>query len=112
MFEFVKSYWREILEVVLLLVSVIILIVRKPVSSSVKDSIESNLLKSLPQFIDFVECPGNGSTKLNRVIGLGLKFVISKIGRSLTDDEIDYWTKFITDSVEAILSSPQKKEVL
>lgn len=64
---------------------------------------------SLPSFISKVEVPGNGLSKKKEVRDLALSKVSRLLGRSLSDSEKTLALKTIDESIEAILSTPQKK---
>lgn len=105
--DFIFTYWREILYVICALVSLVLFIVRKP-SVKVVDSITERILLLAPAAISKAEevyGSGHGSEKFLFVIDL-LKLAIEEDGFVISDKII----KFMTSYVEAILSTPQKKE--
>lgn len=108
--EFILTYWRDILSVVILLLSILLWLLKKPASSSLESDIVSDLSVCLPQWMNAVEVPGDGANKKDKVISTGLRFVAKKFGRSLTDDELSIWTKRIGVLVESIGSTPQFKK--
>ena len=105
--NFIKENWKLILEVLLLLVSVIMFLVRKkPVK--VVDTLKETIVRILPALIVLAEKQDGlkGSDKL--------KFVLDELKKVLTDlgygDEIlSQYLPFAAEQVEVILSTPQKK---
>lgn len=66
---------------------------------------------SLPELINSVECVGLGSTKKKKVEQACLNLMSSKLGRRLSDTEMELCLREFDSSIEAILSTPQKKGV-
>lgn len=109
MLEFLKTYWREILEVVALIATVIIATVRKKPSSSLVSDIKSRLAVLVPALIKQVETPGNGKEKRDIVVGKCLVAIRGFYGRKLQEDESSYWKQYVSNQIEDVLSTPQKK---
>lgn len=65
----------------------------------------------LPSTILKVEVPGNGALKKKEVRNVALNVITKKLGRVLTDFEKSLALQSIDESIEAILSAPQKKQV-
>ena len=63
----------------------------------------------LPSAISKAEIPGNGLAKKKEVRDVALTVITKKLGRVLTDSEKSLALKSIDESIEAILSTPQKK---
>lgn len=63
----------------------------------------------LPSAISKAEFPGNGLAKKKEVMDVALSVITKKLGRTLSDSEKSLALKFIDESIEAILSTPQKK---
>lgn len=108
--EFLKSYWREILEILAVLASIIICCIKKkPVK--VVDTIKQMICTWLPGVISAAESSGlKGEAKLEYAIN----FLYSVFAKDyLTRDEFDNkYLAFVKAEIEAILSTPQKKGVL
>ena len=105
--DFFLSYWREVLEVVVLLTTLILWIIRKkPVN--IIDTCKELICLVLPAFIREAETLfTNGKEKLDFVIDKTVKFLQSSYPDiKMTSDVL----KFIKDQVENILSTPVKKE--
>lgn len=109
--EFCKVYWREIITILSSVIALVVALIRrqKLVVNRI-DEIKERLIESLPDLIMAVEVPGEGPLKLATVIKLGLELVKKLLNRALKDDEIDYFTGLITENVEKILSTPQRKD--
>lgn len=108
---FIQTYWKEIITIISSLIALIIALARRQkLVINRDDEIKEKLIESLPDLIMAVEVPGEGPLKLQTVIKLGLEFVKRLLHRALNDDEIDYFTGIITENVEKILSTPQRKD--
>ena len=102
MIDFLKLYWREILEVVAVLVSIIICCIKKkPVQ--VVDTLKETIIRLLPYCICKAENAPKGE-KLGLCLSL-LSECLAELGIELNDD----YKKFALEQVEVILSTPQKK---
>lgn len=103
--DFVLNYWREILEVVAVLVSIIICCIKKrPVQ--VVDTLKETIIRLLPYCILKAESASKGE-KLATCIEI-LKTTLRELGVELNDD----YKAFALEQVEIILSTPQKKGVI
>ena len=111
MLDFLKSYWRELASLIALVVSFILYIIRKPVTSSLDSDIISDLTVLIAGWIKSVECDGNGEYKKETVTNLAVRYLKKRYGRTLSDDESSIWQKRISTLIELFLSTPQKKEV-
>lgn len=114
MIDFLIAHWRIILSVVLLLVSFLLLLIRKRPKTFIDTfgCVKEAILERLPLLISLCERPGNGSEKLDEVIVYCLQYIETEvIGRQMSDIERSYFTDFISKYVEAILMTPQKKGV-
>lgn len=79
--------------------------------TNILDSIKESLMEWLPIAINLAEVNGtSGDNKRSEVIRNALKYVGSKLGRQLTEDESVYFTSLVGKQLEMILSTPQKKE--
>lgn len=106
MIEFVKNYYREIIEVVAIIVSVIICCIRKkPVK--VVDTVKEVIVRVLPAFIVQAEASGKkGADKLELVLALVRDFLKEL---DYGDDIFSQYLDFTKEQVELILATPQKK---
>ena len=111
MLDFLKSYGELIASGILFVMAVITLIVkRRP--KTVDDFVQmiALVVEQLPTMIDSVERPGDGVLKKDEVLNAALKLAYKILGRNLTDNEINTVRKKVGDQIEAILSTPHKKE--
>lgn len=112
MFDFIKSYWREVASLIALIVSFILYIIRKPVSSSLESDIISDISVLIAGWIKEVECEGNGEYKKETVTHLAQRYLKKRYGRNLSDDEMSIWSKRISTIIELYLSTPQRKDLV
>ena len=79
--------------------------------TNILDSVKEAVVEWLPIAINLAEVSGtSGDNKRSAVIRTALGFVAKKLGRQLTEDESVYFTSFVGNQLEMILSTPQKKE--
>ena len=109
--SWLKDNYELIIALVTLIVSVVVAALRKKPSQDLTGTIKADILEFLPFFIEAVECPGNGDIKKQQVITASLVRISKILGRGLSKEEASYWSKFLSSSIEAILTAPQKKEV-
>lgn len=105
--KIINNYWREILEVIAVLISIVICCIRKkPVK--VIDSLKGVILRILPAVIIVAEQSGKkGADKLELALTLVKDFLKNEM--DCGDDVISAHLPFIKEQVEAILETPQKK---
>ena len=104
MIDFIKFYWREILEVVCIVASIVICCIKKkPVK--VVDTLKEVVLRVLPYCIEKAESSPKGE-KLQVCISI-LEAAMKELGYELTPE----LTSFAIQQVELILCTPQKKGV-
>ena len=102
--EFLQNNWKTIVELVVLLTTIILWIIRKkPVK--VVDTLKEVVLRLLPYAITVAESAEKGA-KLDVCIGL-LEEAMKDLGYELTPE----LERFAIEQVEIILSTPQKKGV-
>ena len=102
--EFLLNYWKEILEALVLVTSIIICCIKKkPVQ--VVDTLKETIIRLLPYCINQAEDKPKGE-KLVFCLNL-LSGLLAELGLQLNDD----YKKFAAEQVEVILSTPQKKGV-
>lgn len=104
--DFIKSYYREIIDIILVIISVVFFIIRKkPIK--VVDTIREVICRVLPGAI----CSAEGQDlkgDAKRVFALSIvKEIIIELGYAWSDD----YEKFAGDQLEIILSTPSKKGV-
>lgn len=111
MIDFLKTYWKVIVLLALLVLDLILVILnrRKPVK--VFDSVHQTITSILPDLIKSAESSflsGHGTDKLEMVKQLCYQLLTSVYGFSI--QEAMKYEPYIVRQVEAILSTPQKKE--
>lgn len=106
--DFIKVYYREIIEVIAIIASVVICCIRKkPVK--VVDTVKEIIVRVLPAFIVQAEASGKkGADKLELVLSLVKDFLKEM---SYGDDVVSQYLDFTKEQVELILATPQKKGV-
>lgn len=110
--EFLPQHWKEILWAVLMLVSFtisLILAIRKRGKENILTSVKEALLEQIPTWAILSEGFSSGQAKKENVLTLGLALVQKMLGRNLSADENAFWVSFLTEQLEKILSTPQKK---
>lgn len=99
-----------LISIVTLILSVILIFIKKrPKTIDEFISIIDEIIGLLPGFINKVEIPNNGLMKKKEVLSMCFNLVKKKLGRELSNSELDYAYKKFDDSIEAILSTPQKR---
>lgn len=109
MIDFLSQYWKQLLEVFALVLSVVFMLIRKkPVK--VVDTLREVIVRVLPALINQAELqPGiKGEDKLAYVIA-ALTSILHDLNYG--DEVIDQYLPFAKEQVELILSTPQKKGV-
>lgn len=102
--DFLRDNWKVVVEIVVLLTTIILWIIRKrPVQ--VVDTIKETICRLLPYCISQAENEPKG-TKLDFCISL-LASTLEGLGIHFNDD----YKAFALEQVEVILSTPQKKGV-
>lgn len=105
-----QDYKEVIIGVLCVFLSFIaILVKRKPKTIDDFLLIVKEVCVSLPDLINSVEMPGNGFSKKVKVENCSLVLVRKALGRELSKTEREFALKEIDSSIEAILSTPQKK---
>lgn len=103
--EFLSFYWREIFDLAVLFISVVLCLIRKRPVVNEMDTIKNDILGVLPVLINSVEKPGEGAQKKSTVMNLVAAYVKKKYKIDLDGSLISY----IDNVIENILSTPKKK---
>ena len=105
--DFILTYWKEILEIVIFIACLVFCIVKKkPIK--IQDTLNEIILRLLPGCINSVEinCSGvDGSSKKKLCTSLVLE-ALKELGYVNLDQS---YLDFISQQIEVILSTPQKK---
>ena len=105
-YEFIITYWREILTVFATIITVVLYLVKRRPKINLLDTIKEDVLELLPVLINKVECNGNGQRKKNAVIELVNKYLQKKYQVQISP----YLAGWLSDAIESILTTPTKKE--
>ena len=109
---FFVQNWQLISSAILFVTATIIGLVRaKKSGMSFSEAIHAELSEQLPIFISCAEGKGTGEQKRVYVLNEGLNYLAKKIGRPLTQTESDLAISYMTEQIENILATPQKKGV-
>ena len=106
MLDFILTYWREILEVVLLLATFLVALFKKVKVAN--PSILALIDELLPTAIKYVEetCgSGNGAEKKE----LCIDWILKTVKGRFADVNVERFKKYVGERIELILSTPQKK---
>lgn len=105
--NFLVENWKIIAMVALCIFELVIFLVKKKPQVNLCDHIKSLVDEFAPSFIILAEMSGTtGSEKLSFVV----KSLMDKIKKFVSSKDEDFWKSYIIKRVEAILSTPQKKE--
>lgn len=106
--QFLTTYWFELVLIGLTVVSCVVSIIRKKPSKSSED-VKLMISEVLPGFINLAEMSGVcGKAKLMFVVDS----VMKRIKAYISSKDEQYWLTYISEQIENILSTPQKKEVV
>lgn len=109
---FLQENWRFLIELILLVISLIIVLVKPSTKIKVPESVLALAFKMIPSLIGAAEDligPGNGPCKKDYVVSELIKWIANKLGadeskvaKSVKDE--------IAEQVEVILSCPVRKK--
>ena len=109
---FLQENWRFLTELILLVISLIIVLVKPSAKIKVPESVLAVAFKMIPELIVSAEDligPGNGSSKKDYVVSELIKWIAGRLGvdeskviKSVKDE--------ISEQVEVILSCPVRKK--
>lgn len=109
--EFLANNWYYVLAAVLLVASFTstIIIASKKKGANIFDTVKEAILENLPYWIMLSESLAGGETKKANVLSLGVALASKMLGHNLTSEENDYFVAFISEHLEKVLTTPQKK---
>lgn len=117
MIDFLVKYWRVIFELLMLIASIVLFILKKkPIK--IVDSLKTLVIAALPDVINRVENykdvfdPSRkltGDEKLRMALSIVQSYLVDECG--LDETELCLYRDWIIEQIEMILSTPQKKEV-
>lgn len=110
--EFCREYGVYLLTFACFVVEIIfIFIKRKP--KTIDDFLFclNEIRVFVPDLIKQVETPGNGDVKKATVIKVCGELLEKKLGRKITEKECAVLSNLVGQDIEAVLSTPKKKEI-
>ncbi len=110
--DFLLKNWYYIILAVIAVASFItsiILSLKRNKGGNILDSVKEALLENIPFWAIMSEGLASGADKKNNVITLGIALARKILGRDLSADENNYFVAFISEGLEKILATPQKK---
>lgn len=105
--NFIVQYWKEILTVLGVIITIVLYLVKRRPKVNLLDTIKEDVLELLPVLINKVECDGNGQRKKNAVIDFVNKYLQKKYQVQISP----YLSEWLSDAIESILATPQKKGI-
>ena len=110
--QFLIQNWQLLASACLFIMATIIGIIRmKRKGCNFSDIVSGLLVEQLPIWISMAEASKKGGEqKRVEVLNQAINFAAKKLGRSLTQEEIDYVIAYATEKIEAILATPQKHQ--
>ena len=112
--SFLQENWRFLVELILLVISLIIVLVKPSAKIKVPESVIALAMASLPVYIQQAEDSigsGNGLSKKEFVLNKVLEFISSKTGFSVAAlSKLNYILDDFDSSIELILSCPVRKK--
>lgn len=110
--EFLVKNWYYIILAIIALASFVVSVInikKKNKNANVFDSVKAALLENIPFWAVISEGLASGEDKKNNVISLGIALVSKMMGREISADENAYFVAFISENLEKVLATPQKK---
>lgn len=105
--NFFKDNWRILAECLLVVLSFVVLLIKKKPVLNQFDNILLWVFNKLPSLINDVESIKDGTIKKELVLQSVIKLVKSQFSYNLSDTDL----AVVSSYIEAILSTPHKKEV-
>lgn len=110
--EFLLKNWYYLILATIAVAGFIVSLVlslKRNKNANVFDSVKEALLENIPFWAVLSEGLASGEAKKDNVLTLGIALVNKLFGRKLTADETAYFSSFISEQLEKVLSAPQKK---
>ena len=106
MLEFLQNNWKWIVEILSIVITFVVLLLRKRIKLT--DSAVQEVLKKIPGWIVEAEKTGfTGQEKLLYVLNFALQYLESKYGEFVWNDKTV--KAMLIDFIEAVLETPTKK---
>lgn len=111
--SFLLQNWQFILTVILLVATFIAALIKGLKKGlSISDILLGYLLDQVPTWINSAESSGmSGQEKRIQVLNNALVYASKQLGRALSEQESAVIVSHVSQKIEEILSTPQKKEV-
>ena len=111
--DFLIHNWQLLASGILFIVATIIGIIRmKKKGMSFQEILSGILMEQIPLWVSMSETlGGTGEEKRVRVLNKALSYCDSKVGRTLSQSESDLIISYVTEKIEAVLATPQKKGI-
>lgn len=106
MLDFLKDNYKLIIICVLIIINLVFSIVKKVKTC---DNVWTYIMSIIPDLINQVEAPGNGSTKLTAVISVLSTLLADHF--DMSEDKIASYVIKAQAYIEKVLSTPQKKGI-
>ena len=103
--QFLLTYWREIVSTIAVIASIIIMAIKKRPVINEMDNIILKVLEKLPEWINSAESFKGADVKKALVLESVKKYVKDQFSVNLPDTYLES----ISQMIEVILSTPQKK---
>lgn len=103
--QFCLNYWREILAVCSVIITVVLYLVKRRPLVNLIDTIKEDALELLPVLINKVEKDGSGQQKKATVLEAVIQYIEKKYKTAVSP----YIVAWLSDMIESILSTPTKK---
>ena len=112
--EFLVHNWQLLASGVLFIIATIIGFIRmKKKGMTFQEILSGILMEQLPLWISMSETSGGtGEQKRVAVLNKALNYCSSKLGRTLSQAESDMIISYVSEKIESILATPQKKGVV
>lgn len=114
MIEFMLENWKFLLEIFLLVLSFVLLFLKKKAKIVVDDKVLGYMFREIPIWIKEAEdlySSGNGENKFLYVCNKALQYIADSLSISIKDIPGSMVLE-IKDMIEDVLSTPIKKEAL
>jgi hypothetical protein len=111
--EFLINYWQFLASGVLFIIATVIGIVRmKKKGMTFQEILSGILMEQIPLWISMSETTGgSGEQKKVAVLNKALNYCSSKLGRQLSETESQMIISYVSEKIETVLATPQKKGV-
>lgn len=113
MVEFLQAYWFYLYAFIVVFFDILILVIKRRPKTLDDFTLILNESCSvfLPVLINKFEEPGNGENKKIHVIDSMRSIIFKRLGRKMCSREEKIFNEYVSDRIESILSTPQKKEL-